>query len=273
MTKNNLFLIQLFSVLGSLMFLAACGTNENPISPPTPLPSPSSSPSPSLTFSGVFSGSAVVTPSVNQNTITLSWTQPTSSTPFQIDPMDPNDNGLTYFVYVSRSNNISTLTDALANGRVLNSAGSVNTISSFGLTNQTTYYLTVVVKDSGSNQAAFNSISVTTGTGPSISSFSTSSGVPTAIGIGLNTIWAAPNEWVFIALDTGSNCTDPSPSGYEANLSYYFGTSGQTDTEWTPGNDGGGGVQTLAGQCVSLCADYGTASSKVCSAPTLVTGN
>jgi len=74
---------------------------------------------------------------------------------------------LRYFVYRSTSNNISNLADCAANGKLLNSGGTVNitTYNDKGLSSGTSYYYNVVVADEANNKAAYKAVKTTTKVG------------------------------------------------------------------------------------------------------------
>jgi hypothetical protein len=116
------------------------------------------------TISWVSPGSVDSTPPVpgSSGTITatnsglniaLSWTPAT-------DNVTPQAN-LEYTVFYSTSSNISTITNAEANGIVVGMPWSSNLTSKTvsGLTIGTTYYFNVAVKDAGLNKAVYTTVS------------------------------------------------------------------------------------------------------------------
>lgn len=116
------------------------------------------------TVSWISAGSVDSTPPVqgNSGTITatnsgldivLTWTAAT-------DNVTPQSN-LEYTIFYSTSNNIDTVANAEANGKVVGMPWSSNVVSKTvtGLTIGTTYYFNVAVKDAGLNKAVYTTVS------------------------------------------------------------------------------------------------------------------
>jgi C1A family cysteine protease/chitodextrinase len=93
---------------------------------------------------------------VTGNSLTLNWAQ-------ALDDLTDIDS-LKYYVYRSTSNNINTIADCEANGRLLNNDGTLNitTFEVSGLTANTTYYFNVIVQDLAGNKAAYTTKQQTT---------------------------------------------------------------------------------------------------------------
>jgi hypothetical protein len=106
--------------------------------------------------SPVVGGSGAITASnVAATSLTLNWTASTDSITAHSD--------LEYMVYQSSSNNISTATDAQANGTPIGSyVANVITLDITGLSQYTTYYFNVLVKDVAGNKTAYSSLVVLT---------------------------------------------------------------------------------------------------------------
>lgn len=108
-----------------------------------------------VTVPTVSNGTLSVTGNTTGTSLTLNWTQ-------------ANDNGsassaLQYLVYRSSTNNLDTVANMEANGTAVGSytAGSTSKAIS-GLTDGTTYYYNVIVKDEGGNKAAYTMKTLTT---------------------------------------------------------------------------------------------------------------
>jgi hypothetical protein len=106
------------------------GTTINDITPPTPAGS--------LSFAAVTDVGLL-----------LSWQSATDDNPLL-------SGNLSYRVYQSSSNNISTIANAVANGTPLSGFSlDTNSLSINSLTPATTYYFVVIVRDSANNQAIY----------------------------------------------------------------------------------------------------------------------
>lgn len=101
-------------------------------------------------------GSGVLSVSVlSERTVSLSWVAASDNL--------ASSSSLEYAVYYSTSNNISTVSDAEANG-TKSMDYTANTISHIvgSLTEETTYYFNVIVKDTAGNKTAYSAASATT---------------------------------------------------------------------------------------------------------------
>ncbi len=86
--------------------------------------------------------------SVSERTVNLSWSAASDNL--------TSASNLEYAIYVSSSNNITTLTDAEANGtKVVDYIANITTYGVGSLNADTTYYFNVVVRDSAGNKAAY----------------------------------------------------------------------------------------------------------------------
>ncbi|OHD09657.1 MAG: hypothetical protein A2Y41_04565 [Spirochaetes bacterium GWB1_36_13] len=104
------------------------------------------------TTAPVISTSTLSSSSVSSTGFTVSWTAATDT-----------DTNLQYLVYTSTSDNISTVADAEANGTAFGSyEPGITSKTITGLTASTTYYYTVIVKDSAGNKSIYTKNSVTT---------------------------------------------------------------------------------------------------------------
>jgi len=123
---------------GPTLFATNVGPTINPdLGGDTTGPTPGNSGT--LTFSGV-----------STTTITVNWTKATDNTTAQAS--------LQYELRRSLSNNISTVANAEANGTIAMAyTTDVATGTATGLTSNTTYYFTVIVKDLNGNKTAYTS--------------------------------------------------------------------------------------------------------------------
>jgi len=104
-------------------------------------------------------GSGAITCTATATSATLKWAAATDNVTLP--------GKLRYFVYRSTSNNISNPADCAANGKLLNSGGTVNitTYNDKGLSSGTSYYYNVVVADEANNKAAYNAVKAITKVG------------------------------------------------------------------------------------------------------------
>lgn len=97
----------------------------------------------------------ITSASVTANSLTLNWTYGT-------DTVSPQAN-LQYKVVRSLSNNISIVADAETNGTLVQDwTANINTLNVTGLSDSTTYYFTVLIQDTSSNKAVYNTLPVST---------------------------------------------------------------------------------------------------------------
>lgn len=93
--------------------------------------------------------------SLLHDSLTLSWSSADD------DWQTPEE--LLYRVYMSTSNNISNEADMIANGTLIQDwAAGINTFPVTGLTELTTYYFNVIVKDGGNQTAVYDTVTATT---------------------------------------------------------------------------------------------------------------
>lgn len=206
-------------------------------------------------FEGALSGSTNIDLVTNKNTITVSWEKPLHETIAQ--------ENLQYIVYVSMTNNMTTLEDTLSNGFMMTSTVDEDQVSLRGFKNSTTYYITVVVADYDTEDeiAAFKSTSVVTGVGPVLTSFTVTSGSVVAVGSGLSAdIWSATTPTYASSNNATAPC-DFAEESSQSNLNSYFGTNGKTDTGWNPGS---GDMTGVGSRCVALCDDFTSSPTSVC---------
>jgi hypothetical protein len=98
-------------------------------------------------------GGTITTASVASTTLTLNWTKAT-------DAIDPQAD-LVYKTYVSTSNNITSVAQAVANGTLLDTDTDIATYNVTGRTPLATYYFNVVVEDTTGHKAAYVPVSAT----------------------------------------------------------------------------------------------------------------
>jgi len=100
------------------------------------------------TTAPVPGGSGLITSKSNSSTITLNWSRATDNVTTQ--------SALRYEVRSSNSNNIATVANAEANGRIVNpyTTDLVSFVAS-GLNSGTEYYFNVIVRDEANNKAAY----------------------------------------------------------------------------------------------------------------------
>jgi hypothetical protein len=110
---------------------------------------------------------------------------------------------------------------------------------------------------SGTNVLANVSNVNVTCAGVTLLTFTTVSGVPSATGTTLNTLWTQPTPTYQTATGGSSapGCASPTVSS-TTNLNFVFTSAGQTNTAWSPGNSGGGAGASFVGRCVRLCTDF-----------------
>jgi hypothetical protein len=95
--------------------------------------------------------------SVSGSSVTVNWTAATDDVSAQ--------SALSYLVYYSTSNNITTVTDAETNGTAAGSyTANITNKSVTSLSSSTTYYFNVIVRDEAGNKAAYTSDSQATTT-------------------------------------------------------------------------------------------------------------
>ncbi|MDO8716099.1 MAG: hypothetical protein Q7J73_04755, partial [Dehalococcoidales bacterium] len=100
----------------------------------------------------------ITTASVAARSLTLNWTKGTDNVSAQ--------GNLQYEVRQSTSNNVDTVSNAEANGSIIQAyTADINTFNVTGLTANTTYYFNVIVKDESGNKAAYTMKSETTAPG------------------------------------------------------------------------------------------------------------
>ena len=109
----------------------------------------------------VVGGGGVITSSVSENQITLTWSKATDD--------ETTQQNLVYFVYQSLDQTklatVTSINENLSNGvTLLNTSGTADivtlTIDSSVFTNGVTYYFVVVVKDADDNLSIYNSLGV-----------------------------------------------------------------------------------------------------------------
>ena len=102
-------------------------------------------------------GGGAVTLADKGSAVTISWSAATDSV--------TSASSLYYIVYYSTSNNITTAADAVANGTAATDwTADMTSLTLSGLSGATTYYVSVLVKDTAANIAIYTTSSVTTGT-------------------------------------------------------------------------------------------------------------
>jgi hypothetical protein len=122
------------------------GTLGGVVNPPTdPVIPTISLPSLSSTTLGIAS--------VTASSLTLSWTQAATT-------LSPST--LTYYVYASTANNITTLATTEANGTLVGIAKNTSSLSISNLEPSTTYYFNIVVSDELGNKSLYAAKSQTT---------------------------------------------------------------------------------------------------------------
>ncbi len=192
-------------------------------------------------------GGTITTSSVTSTSLNLNWTMAT-------DAVTPQS-GLTYRVFRSSTNNISTVALAIANGTEIGTEiTNISGKSVTGLTVSTTYYFNVVVKDGAGNQAVYTTVSQTTTASPDTTPPTPgNSGILTVSNVGTNSLninWTMGSDnvsaqsaltyRVFRSLSNNmttvantlangteigsetANISSKSVSGLSANTTYYF---------------------------------------------------
>jgi hypothetical protein len=96
----------------------------------------------------VVSDGTIGTTGLTDTDVTLNWTKATDAV--------STESALQYQVYRSTSNNIGTVSNIEANGTPVNSyTANIATYNAIGLTEGTTYYFNVIVKDEAGNKTAY----------------------------------------------------------------------------------------------------------------------
>jgi len=98
---------------------------------------------------------SIVVSNVTSSGLTLSWTAGT-------DAITPQGS-LQYLAYFSTSNNLSSVSNAETNGTAIGSyAAGITTVNVTGLTDSTTYYFNLVIRDEAGNKNIYSTISQAT---------------------------------------------------------------------------------------------------------------
>ncbi|OHD12846.1 MAG: hypothetical protein A2Y41_01970 [Spirochaetes bacterium GWB1_36_13] len=131
--------------------------------------------------------------SVSATGLTVNWTAAADDA--------TGSSNLEYLVYISTSDNISTVADAEANGTAVGSyASGITSQAITGLSNNTTYYYTVVVKDAAGNKSIYTKNSQTTANDtivPTVGTPALTSSSVTQTGLTVN--WTAASDTVYAA--------------------------------------------------------------------------
>lgn len=123
---------------------------------------------------------------IGENQMDVSWNE-------AYDDNTPQDQ-LTYYVYRSSSDNISTVTDAENNGTLLTSGDELTQYTASGLSSGTVYYFQVIVEDGDGEKTAYNSSSQITDSPGGASEFASVSGIYFEVN-GRNTKLTGSNEY------------------------------------------------------------------------------
>jgi hypothetical protein len=100
-----------------------------------------------------ITSTALSTASITASSLTLSWTQAATT-------LSPST--LTYYVYASTANNITTLATTEANGTLVGIAKNTSSLSISNLEPSTTYYFNIIVSDELGNKSLYAAKSQTT---------------------------------------------------------------------------------------------------------------
>ncbi len=187
----------------------------------------------------------ITTSNVSTNSITLNWTKATDNI--------TTENNLEYQVYRSESDNIDTVSDMEANGTVVVSyAANITTKEVTGLTEGTTYYFNVIVKDEVGNKSAYTVKEETTllsvGTGTEADPFKIRTIEDLAkVGTGTDG-WGLDKHYILLNdLDFESDSSYKNPSALDTND--VDGDSNTTETfkNALVSTDGGKGWKPIQG--------------------------
>ncbi|WP_240422192.1 fibronectin type III domain-containing protein, partial [Paenibacillus periandrae] len=139
--------------------------------------------------SPVVSVGTISTSALTSTGVTLNWAKATDTVSAQ--------GALQYQVYRSSSNNLNTVANIEANGTALGSyTADIGTYSVTGLTESTTYYFNVIVKDEAGNKTAYTTKQVVTSdiTAPAVSDGTISTSGITATAVTLS--WTKATDTV-----------------------------------------------------------------------------
>lgn len=180
----------------------------------------------SSTSAPTVSEGTIIASNLSTSSVTLSWTKATDAETADID--------LTYTVYYSTADNISTSSEAETNGSAAGEpATDIDSVSVTGLSAGTTYYFNVVVADSDGSKAAYTSLSQTTNavdaSAPTSASISLASGASTTTTTNLTASLSASDDQAVTAyyLSTSAATPGASASGWVAvaGAASYSGTA------------------------------------------------
>jgi hypothetical protein len=183
----------------------------------------------------------ITTSSIGSLTLTLNWNKATDNITAQPE--------LLYEVVRSTSNNISTVAAAEANGTVIRTyAADIGTFNVTGLNASSTYFFTVIVKDTAGNKAVYATKSETTLVALSLSP---STLPPGTVGVSYNqTITASgaagPYTFSVAAGTLPSGMTLNSSSGALSGTPTFPGNPTFTIRATTPSGHAGDRVYTVA---------------------------
>ncbi len=100
-------------------------------------------------------GGVITVPDIQARELTLNWTKAMDNA--------SAESGLEYLAYYSTSNNIDTVANIEANGTAVGSfETNINSKVITGLTEETTYYFNIIVKDEAGNKSAYTTVTETT---------------------------------------------------------------------------------------------------------------